>query len=100
MVVPGTRKEIGPHAFANWGAHYDGYPCAYFTAAAAIGMRREEVDTFAKRLDKVFVKFKNKHDVRAAVEVGPSPEAADGGGEDIGGDGHLEIQGLCLSSYQ
>ena len=60
VVTPGTRKTIGPHTFINWGAHYDVYPTTYFTAAAAIGMKKEEVDTFAKRLDKVFTKFKRK----------------------------------------
>lgn len=61
VVVPQTEKVIGAHTFSHWGSHYDGYPCPYFTAAAAIGMRREEVDLFVKRLDKVFAKFKRKH---------------------------------------
>ena len=46
--------------FTNWGSHSDSYPTAYFTVAAAIGMKREEVDLFLARLDKVFVKFKKK----------------------------------------
>ena len=61
VVVPEVRKTIGEHDFANWGAHCDGYPCAYLTAAAGIGMRREEVDVFCKRLNKTFTKFKQKH---------------------------------------
>jgi len=61
VVSPGAEKVIGPHTFANWGSHCDTYPCAYFTAAAAIGMNKEEVDIFAKRLDKVFTNFKRKH---------------------------------------
>lgn len=61
VVAPGSDKTIGPHTFANWGAHHDGYPCAYFTAAAAVGMRKEEVDIFADRLEKVFVKFRKKY---------------------------------------
>ena len=60
VVAPGAQKTIGPHTFTNWGAHYDAYPSAYFTAAAAIGMKREEVDIFAKKLDKTFMKFKRK----------------------------------------
>ena len=70
VVVPGTKKTIGPHTFTNWGAHCDGYPCAYFTAAAAIGMRREEVDTFAKRLEKVFTKFKRRHGPKVENPLG------------------------------
>ena len=66
----GTEKTIGSHNFTSWGAHCDIYPCAYFTAAAAIGMKKEEVDIFAKRLDKVFTKFKRKHtDSKLAVEL-------------------------------
>jgi len=53
-----SEKKIGPHWFVKWGAHSDSYPCAYFTAAAAIGMKKEEIDTYVKKLDKVFTKFK------------------------------------------
>ena len=60
VVTPGVEKTIGPHTFSSWGTHCDAYPTAYFTAAAAIGMKKEEVDIFAKRLDKTFTKFKRK----------------------------------------
>lgn len=60
VVAPNMEKTIPPHTFTNWGAHFDGYPCPYFTAAAAIGMKQEEVDIFVKRLDKVFVKFRKR----------------------------------------
>ena len=60
-MAPGASKTIGPHTFTNWGAHHDSYPCAYFTAAAAVGMEREEVDKFVERLEKVFVKFRKKY---------------------------------------
>ena len=58
VVAMGSEKKIGPHNFINWGSHSDVYPCAYFTAAAAIGMKKEEIDTYLKKLDKVFTKFK------------------------------------------
>lgn len=61
VVAPGSNRTIGPHTFINWGAHSDHYPCAYLTAAAAIGMTRGDVDTFLKRLDKTLLKFKRKH---------------------------------------
>ncbi len=80
VVVPGTVKGIGPHTFANWGAHYDGYPCAYFTAAAAIGMKQEEVDVFIRRLDQVFTKFKNKHRPKVAGLDQPTEVSSEGGG--------------------
>ena len=57
-MAPGTNKTIGNHTFTNWGSHYNDYPCAYLTAAAAIGMNSEEIDTFCKRLDKTLTKFK------------------------------------------
>ena len=59
--MPAVEKTIGDYNFCNWGSHSNSYPSAYLTAAAAIGMRPHEVETFLKRLDKVFSKFKRKH---------------------------------------
>ena len=72
VVAPNSEKTIGKHTFANWGAHYDGYPCTYLTAAAAIGMSREEVDIFCKRLDRTLTKFKHKR-------IPPSPSTGKDG---------------------
>ena len=62
--VSGTRvvngsdtKTIGGHDFRGFGSHFDSYPFAYLTAAASVGMTRDDVDTFTKRLDKVFSKM-------------------------------------------
>lgn len=33
-------------------SHSNDYPCAYLNAAAAIGMKTQDVDLFIKRLDK------------------------------------------------
>ncbi len=63
VVGSGAEKTIGPHKFTNWGSHYNDYPCAYFTAAAAIGMTRTEMDTFIKRLDQVFIKFSKRQTI-------------------------------------
>ena len=68
VVAPGAEKSIGSHNFTNWGAHHDSYPTAYFTAAAAIGMKREEVDIFAKRLEKTFSKFHSKRKADGAPQ--------------------------------
>ena len=57
VVVPGSVKDINGHVFEGWGSHTNAYPCGYLTAAAAIGMTREDVDTFLKRLDKCLTKF-------------------------------------------
>ena len=68
------EKTIGQHTFTNWGAHCDGYQCAYLTAAAAIGMKKEEVDLFAKRLDKTLNKFKKRCEAKLAAPVSPIAE--------------------------
>lgn len=39
-------------------------------------MKREEVDIFAKRLDKVLTKFKKRYAPKVTVD--PSPELQDG----------------------
>nr|CAD7456595.1 unnamed protein product [Timema tahoe] len=65
--VSGTRvvtgadyKEVAGFKFQGWGAHYCGYPVPYLTAAAAIGMRKSDVDLFIHRLDKVLGKLKGR----------------------------------------
>ena len=59
-MAPGDVKEINGHTFKGFGSHSDDYPCAYLTAAAAIGMTRRDVDLFIKRLDETFVKWQKK----------------------------------------
>lgn len=60
VVAPDSTKEINGYLFTGWGAHAQSYRCAYLTAAAAIGMTKEDVDTFLKRLDKCLSKFTAK----------------------------------------
>ena len=62
-VVPkGEVKEVSGYTFQGFGSHTDSYPCAYLTAAAAMGMTKDDVDSFIKRLDKVLGKSKGKED--------------------------------------
>jgi O-phospho-L-seryl-tRNASec:L-selenocysteinyl-tRNA synthase len=49
----GSKKEIGGHVFENFGAHSNKYPVAYLTASTAIGIKKEDIDLFVKRLEKV-----------------------------------------------
>lgn len=58
-VIPVYSNEtiIGPHMFTNFGAHSNNYTCSYLTAAAAIGIKIEDVDTYIKRLDTVLIKL-------------------------------------------
>jgi len=51
-------KEVSGHKFVGFGSHSNSYPCCYLTAAAAVGMQKQDVDSFIKRLDKVLGKFK------------------------------------------
>lgn len=63
-VVPqGVSKDINGHHFQGFGSHSNNYPSAYLTAAAAVGMTREDVELFIKRLDKTLSKWKGKKDV-------------------------------------
>ncbi|KAK6178106.1 hypothetical protein SNE40_012935 [Patella caerulea] len=63
VVAPGKNNTVGGHLFKNFGSHSDVYPFSYLTAAAAIGMTRNDVNLFITRLDKVLTKCKtNKTD--------------------------------------
>lgn len=59
-MAPGKDSTVSGYRFKNFGAHSDLYPCAYLTAAAAIGMTTADVDTFISRLEKVLAKTKAK----------------------------------------
>ena len=47
-----NKKSVGPYEFKNYGGHCDNYPHAYFSAASAIGIEKQDVDAFIDRLDK------------------------------------------------
>lgn len=51
VVAPGASKVIGGVEFRGWGAQCNDYPVPYFTAAAALGLRAGDVDTFVAKLD-------------------------------------------------
>jgi len=55
-VTRGTQQEVAGHQFTGFGAHHSSYPCTYLTAAAALGITKSDVNSFIRRLDKVFVK--------------------------------------------
>ena len=61
VLVPGTAaKSIAGFEFRGFGTHCDAYPAPYLTAAAAIGMKREEVDLFIVRLGKAMAEFEER----------------------------------------
>ncbi|GAB5570906.1 O-phosphoseryl-tRNA(Sec) selenium transferase isoform X2 [Prionailurus iriomotensis] len=52
-VVPlGSVQTVSGYTFQGFMSHTNNYPCAYLNAAAAIGMKTQDVDLFIKRLDK------------------------------------------------
>ncbi|XP_077157618.1 O-phosphoseryl-tRNA(Sec) selenium transferase [Paroedura picta] len=52
-VVPlGSSQSVSGHTFKGFMSHTDSYHCAYLNAASAIGMSKQDVDVFLKRLDK------------------------------------------------
>lgn len=52
-VVPlGCVQTVSGHTFRGFMSHTNDYPCAYLNAAAAIGIKTQDVDLFIKRLDK------------------------------------------------
>jgi O-phospho-L-seryl-tRNASec:L-selenocysteinyl-tRNA synthase len=63
--ISGTRviprestKTLGGLEFKGFGSSVDDYPCAYMTAACAIGVSEAEVSEFFVRLDKTFKEYK------------------------------------------
>lgn len=60
----------------GWGAHHSNAPCAYITAAAALGMKKSDVELFIHRLDKALSKVKGR-------SAPPSPTSM----EDYGSSG-------------
>ena len=71
-------KEVSGYTFHGYGSHCDNYPCTYLTAAAAVGMAKDDVDSFVKRLDKVLAKWKKDKGRCHAEEKGSAVVWEDG----------------------
>ena len=52
-MAPGKTQDVGGVKFRASG-EFEAHPTPYFTAAAALGTTREEVDVFCARLAKCF----------------------------------------------
>lgn len=59
-MTPGENKEMGGIIFENFNSHFNSYPCPYITAAAGIGIKKEEIDSFVKRLQKALDAVKHE----------------------------------------
>ena len=77
MVAPGKTQDVGGVKFQGFGASHEAYPTPYFTAAAALGTTREEVDVFCARLAKCFADFRKKAK-KARVAAEKKLEVAEG----------------------
>jgi hypothetical protein len=52
--------QVGGLEFRNYGSHCDEYPyLPYFTAAAAIGQTKHDVDAFIIKLTDAYLKLKS-----------------------------------------
>jgi O-phospho-L-seryl-tRNASec:L-selenocysteinyl-tRNA synthase len=67
VVAPGETKTVGGIEFEGFGASHSRYPESYFTAAAALGVTRADVDRFTSVLRKTFKDFKKKAAAAAAA---------------------------------
>lgn len=70
-------QTVSGHTFRGFMSHTDNYPCAYLNAAAAIGMKMQDVDLFIKRLDKCLNTVRKERGRAGAVTDDSSAEAAD-----------------------
>lgn len=60
VVAPGKRQEVGGIMFEGFGASHDNYPVPYFTAAAALGTTRNDVDRFCVQLNKCYKDYRKR----------------------------------------
>ena len=85
-VVPVHKTEaILGHEFRGFMAHIEGYPAPYLTVAAALGVTREEIDTFISRADKALSTFVKKK--RAPLINPEEPLKKTGDDGEPGGEG-------------
>nr|XP_034968417.1 O-phosphoseryl-tRNA(Sec) selenium transferase isoform X2 [Zootoca vivipara] len=77
-VVPlGSQQTVSGYTFKGFMAHTNEYHCAYLNAASAIGMTKEDVDVFLKRLDKCLKALsKGKNDKKGSPALNEE-EASD-----------------------
>ena len=68
-VERGTRKSVAGIDFVGYGAHFNSYPVPYLTAACAVGMTRDDVDIFIKRLRKTIADHSKKAAKAAAQQA-------------------------------
>ena len=58
--IDGKTKTINGYQFQNWGSHTDDYKHSYITAAAAIGVTKQDINHFIKKLNEVLLLLQKK----------------------------------------
>ncbi|XP_071982092.1 O-phosphoseryl-tRNA(Sec) selenium transferase isoform X1 [Engystomops pustulosus] len=71
-VVPlGTSQTVSGHVFKGFMSHSNDYPCAYLNAASAIGIKKQDIDLFIKRLDKCLRQCRKEKPVEVVASGAP-----------------------------
>lgn len=91
VVAPGKRQDVGGVVFDGFGASHDCYPVPYFTAAAALGTTRDDVDRFCAQLTKCFKDYRKKMAKNAKAKTA---NADSSGKDDEGGGEAAEAEGV------
>jgi O-phospho-L-seryl-tRNASec:L-selenocysteinyl-tRNA synthase len=61
-------KEVAGLQFEGYSASVDNYPCAYLTAACAIGMREQDIAEFIARLSKALTEERRRSSSSSAAK--------------------------------
>lgn len=77
VVHPATVARFGALELRGFGSGFSQFPHAYMTAAAALGVTREEIDVFIHRLDHVFRKFYKTTSAGSSIDLPISNQNAE-----------------------
>ncbi|XP_029445900.1 O-phosphoseryl-tRNA(Sec) selenium transferase [Rhinatrema bivittatum] len=64
----GLVQTVNDYTFKGFMTHTNNYTCAYLNAASAIGMKKQDVDLFIKRLDKCLKTLQKEIQTEYATE--------------------------------
>ncbi|KAM5271716.1 O-phosphoseryl-tRNA(Sec) selenium transferase [Ctenodactylus gundi] len=95
-VVPrGSVQTVSGHTFNGFMSHTSSYPCAYLNAAAAIGVKAQDVDLFIKRLDKCLKTIRKEQNKESDV---PGVDSYDKTGNVETEEMSLKLDNVLLAS--
>ena len=97
-----SGKTINGTVFESFGAHYNGYPEVYMTAACAVGLTENEITVFLTRLSRCFAEYKKKYSIPQSPSI--SSETVRGSistenpDSSVNTSGHLKLNEDCCSA--